>query len=43
MLPVLVPMLRREKELAISDGQADLLARMSAAPIDRKLAFQMRQ
>ena len=38
MLPVLVPLLRRDGELAMSDDQAALLARMSAATIDRKLA-----
>jgi hypothetical protein len=38
MLPVLVPLLRRDKELAITDDQAVLLMRMSAATIDRKLA-----
>lgn len=38
MLPVLVPMLRRDGEIALSDGQAGLLSRMSAATIDRKLA-----
>ena len=38
MLPVLVPLLRRDKELVITDAQADLLMRMSAATIDRKLA-----
>ncbi|GAA1772274.1 DDE-type integrase/transposase/recombinase [Pseudarthrobacter sulfonivorans] len=38
MLPVLVPLLRRDKELEITDAQADLLMRMSAATIDRKLA-----
>lgn len=38
MLPVIVPLLRRDKDLEISDGQADLLMRMSAATIDRKLA-----
>ncbi|MDQ0823317.1 hypothetical protein QFZ79_001061 [Arthrobacter sp. V4I6] len=37
MLPVLVPLLRRDKELAITDDQAALLMRMSAATIDRKL------
>ncbi|WP_457967407.1 transposase family protein [Arthrobacter sp. D1-29] len=37
MLPVLVPLLRRDKELVITDRQADLLMRMSAATIDRKL------
>ena len=38
MLPVLVPLLRRDKELAVTDDQAALLMRMSAATIDRKLA-----
>lgn len=38
MLPVLVPMLRRDKELDITDAQAELLTMMSAATIDRKLA-----
>jgi hypothetical protein len=38
MLPVLVPLLRRDHELEITDAQADLLMRMSAATIDRKLA-----
>ncbi|MCO4256996.1 hypothetical protein [Pseudarthrobacter cellobiosi] len=38
MLPVLVPLLRRDKELQITDAQAALLVRMSAATIDRKLA-----
>jgi len=38
MLPVLVPLLRRDQELEITDSQADLLIRMSAATIDRKLA-----
>ena len=38
MLPVLVPLLRRDKELAVADDQAALLMRMSAATIDRKLA-----
>lgn len=38
MLPVLVPLLRREKELVITDEQAALLMSMSAATIDRKLA-----
>ena len=37
MLPVLVPLLRRDKELVITDAQAALLMRMSAATIDRKL------
>ena len=38
MLPVLVPLLRRDGELVITDEQAALLMRMSAATIDRKLA-----
>lgn len=38
ILPVLVPLLRRDKELEITEGQSDLLMRMSAAAIDRKLA-----
>ena len=38
MLPVLVPLLSRDQELEITDSQADLLIRMSAATIDRKLA-----
>lgn len=40
MLPDLVPMLRAEKALDITDGQAALLAGMSAASIDRRLAGQ---
>ncbi|MGO4193728.1 DDE-type integrase/transposase/recombinase [Arthrobacter sp. YAF17] len=40
MLPELVPMLRAEKALDITDGQAALLARMSAATVDRRLAGQ---
>ncbi|MGW6175423.1 DDE-type integrase/transposase/recombinase [Arthrobacter sp. NPDC055138] len=38
MLPVLVPLLRRDKELEITDAQAALLVRMSAATIDRRLS-----
>ncbi|WP_245413322.1 integrase catalytic domain-containing protein [Arthrobacter celericrescens] len=38
VMPELVPMLRREKALDITDAQAALLARMSAATIDRRLA-----
>lgn len=38
MLPVLVPLLRRDGELDLTDGEAALLVRMSAATIDRKLA-----
>lgn len=38
MLPVIVPMLRRDGELDLSDVEAELLMRMSAATIDRRLA-----
>ena len=38
MMSSLVPLLRKEKELQITDAQAALLVRMSAATIDRKLA-----
>lgn len=38
MLPVLVPLLRRDGELDLTDGEAALLCRMSAATIDRRLA-----
>jgi hypothetical protein len=38
MLPVLVPLLRRNGELDLTDAEAVLLMRMSAAMIDRKLA-----
>lgn len=38
MLPILVPMLRRDGDLSLTDEQAGLLVRMSAATIDRKLA-----
>lgn len=38
MLPVLVPLLRRDGELDLTDDEADLLCRMSAATIDRRLA-----
>ena len=38
MLPVLVPLLRRDGELELTDEQAALLIRMSAATIDRRLA-----
>lgn len=40
MLPILVPMLRRDQELKITDAQADLLMGMSAATIDRRLAVE---
>jgi hypothetical protein len=40
MLPVLVPLLRRDGELQLTDAQAQLLVRMSAATIDRKLAAE---
>jgi hypothetical protein len=38
MLPVLVPLLRRDGELDLTDAEAALLCRMSAATIDRRLA-----
>ena len=38
IMPALVPLLRKEKELLITDAQAALLVQMSAATIDRKLA-----
>jgi hypothetical protein len=38
MLPVLVPLLRRDNELDLTDVEAALLVRMSAATIDRRLA-----
>lgn len=38
MLPVLVPLLRRDGELDLSDAEAELLMAMSAATIDRRLA-----
>ena len=38
MLPVLVPILRRDGELDLSDAEAALLVGMSAATIDRRLA-----
>ncbi|WP_224090438.1 transposase family protein [Arthrobacter sp. StoSoilB13] len=37
-LPELVPLLRAEEALQVTDAQAALLARMSAATIDRRLA-----
>ena len=37
MLAVLVPMLRRDGELDLTDAEADLLVQMSAATIDRRL------
>jgi len=40
MLPEIVRMLRAEKALELTDGQAALLSRMSAATIDRRLAGQ---
>lgn len=40
MLPVLVPILRRDGELDLSDDEAELLCAMSAATIDRRLAPQ---
>jgi Integrase core domain len=38
MLPVLVPILRRDGELDLTDAEAALLVTMSAATIDRRLA-----
>jgi transposase InsO family protein len=38
MLPVLVPLLRRDGELDLTDVEAALLVEMSAATIDRRLA-----
>ncbi len=38
MLGVLVPLLRRDNELVLTDAEAALLVRMSAATIDRRLA-----
>ena len=38
MLPTLVPLLRRDNELNLTDAEAALLVRMSAATIDRRLA-----
>lgn len=37
MLPMLVPMLRRDGELDLTDTEAELLMKMSAATIDRRL------
>ncbi len=37
MLAVLVPMLRRDGELDLTDAEAELLIEMSAATIDRRL------
>lgn len=35
---LLVPLLRRDNELELTDAEAALLVRMSAATIDRRLA-----
>src|SRR5690625_4779226 len=43
MMPVLVPLLRRDKELNITDAQAELLMSMSPATIDRKLAGERKK
>ena len=40
MLAVLVPVLRRDGELDLTDGEAALLIAMSAATIDRRLASE---
>ncbi len=39
-MPVLVPLLRAEGGITISDAQAELLAQMSAATIDRMLVAE---
>ncbi|MGC0252305.1 integrase catalytic domain-containing protein [Pseudactinotalea sp. Z1748] len=38
MLPTMVTLLRRDKEIVLTDAQAGLLSQMSAATIDRRLA-----
>lgn len=38
VLPTMVLLLRRDKEITLTDAQAELLSRMSAATIDRRLA-----
>ena len=38
MMPEIAPMLRAENALELTDAQAGLLVRMSAATIDRRLA-----
>jgi hypothetical protein len=38
MLAVVVPLLRRDGELDLTDAEAALLVRISAATIDRRLA-----
>lgn len=43
MLPVLVPILRRDGELDLTDAEADLVVKMSAATIDRRLAHARAQ
>jgi hypothetical protein len=40
MLPVVVPLLRRDGDLELTDAQADRLCAMSPATIDRRLANQ---
>lgn len=42
-MPYLVPMLRTEKALDVTDEQAALLLRMSASTIDRRLANERRK
>lgn len=37
MLPTMVTLLRRDKEIVLTDEQSQLLSRMSAATIDRRL------
>lgn len=43
ILPVLVPLLRTEGEIHLSDQQVEMLMGMSAATIDRKLASERRK
>ncbi|WP_310962796.1 hypothetical protein [Nocardioides terrisoli] len=42
MLPVLVPMLSGDGELDLTDAEAELLSKMSAATIDRRLGERAR-
>jgi hypothetical protein len=37
MLPVLVPLLRRDGDFGLTEAQVELLMRMSAVTVDRKL------
>jgi hypothetical protein len=42
-MPVLVPLLRAEDEISLTDAQAELLAQISAATIDRMLTDERKQ